>query len=191
MDRWWNSKHFKSNNFSAFKKLPRVFGFYVYWEKSSLRDTRYILTFNKLHSSQNGGRHIEKSLWKTEWHEFLLRNNQSHGVFYRHSLDSKIWRRSSELPLAPLLFPKAQGKNKAFDNVRPSVPKMNSECLLLVTLRKREKNCCEHTALPAFQNYLQILSAADIGTHLTKSVVWTKFQNFTSIFIKSILFYYP
>lgn len=139
MDRWWNSKHFKSNSFSAFKKLPRVFGFYVSWEKSRLRDTRYILTFNKLHSSQNGGRHIEKSLWKTEWHEFLLRNNQSHGVCYRHSLDSKIWRLSSELPLAPLLFPKAQGKNKAFDNVRPTVPKMNTECLLLVTLRKREK----------------------------------------------------
>lgn len=138
-DRWWNSKRFKSNNFRAFEKLPRFFGFYVYWEKSSLMDTRYILTFNKLHSSQNGGRHIEKSLLKTEWHEFLLRNNQSHGICYRHSLDSKIWRLSSELPSAPLLFPKAQGKNKAFDNVRPTVPKMNTECLLLITLRKRGK----------------------------------------------------
>lgn len=154
-------------------------------------DTRYILTVNKLHDGQNAGSHIEKSLWKTEWHEFLLRNSQSHGVCHRHSLDNKIWRLSSELPLAPPLFPKAQGKKKAFDNTRPTVPKMSTECLLLITLWKREKNCCEHTALPAFQIYLQTLSTANIGTQVTKSVIQTKCQNFTSIFIKSILFYYP
>lgn len=142
-------------------------------------DIRYILTVNKLRNSQNAGRHTEKSLSKTEWHEFLLRNSQSHGVCHRHSLDSKIWRLSSELPLAPPFFPKAQGKNKAFDNFRPTVPKMNTECLLLITLGKREKNCCEHTALPAFQIYPQTLSTAEIGTQLTKSIIQTKFDKNT------------